>query len=264
MKNAITRSEDREAYQTNGATVLRGVISQEWLTRMADAIDRIHAGRPDVTIWAARTDPDFAAFARYPLIGQIAAEMMGATQARFYYDQLFVKAAQSDSPTPLHQDLPYWPIEGEEIVSIWIPFDRVQAASSVVQYVKGSHRWGKMFEPAPFRRGMPRPASLGSAGYEVIDDPQAIIDREEILCWEMEPGDVLVHHPLVLHFAKANESKETQRRAIALRYVGTNSQFLDRPGNFTRRPDRPSFYPTHEIITGAPITGEDYPLAWKE
>lgn len=254
--------QDRAAYQANGAAVLRGVVAPEWLNRMRLAIDRMHSSDPAITIWPSRTDAEFSAFARCPLFGQIAAQLMGADEARFYYDQLFVKAPQSDSPTPLHQDLPYWPIEGDDVISIWIPFDRVEASSSVVQYVQGSHRWGKLYEPAPFRKGAPPPDSQGSAAYEVIDNPQAIIEREQILCWEMEPGDVLVHHPLVLHFARPNESRSSTRRAIALRYVGPKSQFVDRPGNFMRRSNKPSFYPSHPIITGAQITGDDYPLVW--
>lgn len=258
----VTRRSERTAYERDGVIIMRSIVPSEWLDRMRQAIDRMHTAQPEVTIWASRVDVDFDAFARWQVLGQIAAEMMGADQARFFYDQLFVKAAQSDNPTPLHQDLPYWPIEGEDIISIWIPFDRVEASSSVVQYVQGSHRWGKLYEPAPFRKGVPRQAGLGSAGYEVIEDPQAIIDREHILCWEMEPGDVLIHHPLALHFAKANQSKTTQRRAIALRYVGPRAHFVDRAGNFMRRIDKPEFYPTHPIISGAPIIGDDYPLVY--
>lgn len=262
-KQRLVAAADRETYRRDGAIALRGVIPAAWIERMRSAIDRFHSANPQATIWMARMDEDFAALTRCPQVTEIAAELMEVPEVRFFYDQLFVRPAQSQTPTPLHQDLPYWPIEGADIISIWVPFDDVRAGNGVVQYVKGSQLWGKMYEPAPFTPGKARAADAGSAGYEVIEDPDALIEREQVLCWDLSPGDVLVHHPLTLHYALPNTSKAEHRRAVALRYVGPNSQFIDRPGNFMRRDPKPAGWPVHPILTGAPIVGPDYPLVWQ-
>lgn len=39
--------------------------------------------------------------------------------------------------TPLHQDLPYWPIRGQQIISIWAGFDPVTEQAGAVQYIRG-------------------------------------------------------------------------------------------------------------------------------
>lgn len=253
----------RDAYSSDGAAVVRNVLPSEWVARMRAAIDRYDASDRWNTVWMSRRDAEFAAFVRSSGLAQVAAELMGVDEVRFLYDQLFVKLPKSDDPTPLHQDLPYWPVEGRDIISIWVPFDPVWAENSVVQYVKGSHLWGRMFEPASFVKGRERNAEeTGSAGYEQIADPQALIDTHEVLCWELGPGDVLVHNPLTLHFSTPNRTEGAQRRAIALRYVGPDSRFLDRPGHFMKRAQLPAHFPQGPIATGTPLGGADYPTVW--
>jgi len=263
MALRFSSAHEREAYQRDGAIVIRSALDVNWVERMRAAIANLTSSSPSVTLWMARLDPEFAAFAAESGLAELAGELMGAERVNFFYDQLFVKQTRSDNPTPLHQDLPYWPVEGQQIISIWVPFDHVTLENSVVQYVKGSHRWGRMFEPVSFQKdGAKRAARVGSAGYEQIADPAALVAENETLSWELDPGDVLVHHPLTLHFATPNVSASESRRAIALRYVGPDSHFLDRPGNFMRSANPPPFWPRGPIISGAPIDGPDYPLAW--
>jgi len=65
--------------------------------------------------------------------------------------------------TPLHHDLPYWPVRGEQIISIWVLFDLATPESGAVTYVRGSHRWGKMYSPAAFgASGAPTPRTRAS------------------------------------------------------------------------------------------------------
>ena len=39
-----------------------------------------------------------------------------------YSDEFFIKGGGSNR-TPWHQDMPYWPLEGEKIASMWISLD---------------------------------------------------------------------------------------------------------------------------------------------
>ena len=51
--------------------------------------------------------------------------------------------------TPWHHDQSYYPVDGEDIVSLWIPVDPVPKEACVT-FVEGSHRWGKWFVPRLF------------------------------------------------------------------------------------------------------------------
>lgn len=254
-------AEDRAAYERDGVVVIRNAFSSHWVEKMRAAIAAMPAEHAMHSIWMAKFNPEFDAFMRHSGLGELAGQLMGVDRVSFLYDQLFVRAAESDIRTPLHQDLPYWPVQGNDIISIWASLDHVTRDSSVVQYIKGSHRWGRMFEPAPFGKDMDRAAKLGSSGYEVIDDPESLIAENDVLWWEMGPGDVLAHHPLTLHFATPNRSKATTRRAVAVRYVGPDARLIDRAGNFTRAPMRPDYWPP-AVVDGATLDEPHYPVVW--
>src|SRR6266481_6166006 len=80
----------------------------------------------------------------------IAAAMMGSRTVCFYHDHLLVKEPETAERTPWHHDQPYYPVDGGQICSIWLPLDPV-GRETAVEYIKGSHRWGRWFAPRFFR-----------------------------------------------------------------------------------------------------------------
>ena len=95
----------------------------------------------DINMWDE--DADFRSFAFESPAAEIAGTLMGSHEVRLFKDQLFIKEPGSlDAVTPWHHDLPYWCVDGDQICSIWLPLDAVDASNGAVEYVKGSHRWG--------------------------------------------------------------------------------------------------------------------------
>jgi ectoine hydroxylase-related dioxygenase (phytanoyl-CoA dioxygenase family) len=151
-------------YDRDGAAVIRNALPREWIDKMRLAVDRVisapsataieygkdGAGRyvGDYFVWMR--DPDFRDLVLGSPLPKLAAEIMGSTHARLFYDHLLVKEPKSTAETPWHQDLPYWPIRGDHVLSLWVPLDPVTIESGAVQYVAGSHKLGKMYAPRPF------------------------------------------------------------------------------------------------------------------
>lgn len=52
----------------------------------------------------------------------------------------------------------------------------------------------------------------------------------ELLTWDMDPGDCLVHHSLAVHGAPGISSQSGRRRAYATRWFGEDVRFDPRPG----------------------------------
>lgn len=96
----------------------------------------------------------------------IAHQLMRSRRVAFFYDQTFVKDPQTIDRTEWHHDMPYWPISGHQIVSIWLALTPVSSlppsppqssvaicdcaqidgvAASALEYVAGSHRWGTLY-----------------------------------------------------------------------------------------------------------------------
>ncbi len=275
---SITDAQTISEYEENGVCVVRNVLDPEWIARMGEATDRILAnpgpgsmeytpdgktGRyyGDFFIW--RRDPDFNEFMRSSPLPRLAAEFMQAEELRFFYDQLLVKEPRTAEHTPLHQDLPYWPIRGSQIISIWAGFDPVTEEAGAVQYIKGSHKWGKFYAPATFGSGSHFADIYREAGLEEMPDPDRLISENEMLFWDLAPGDVVVHHPLTLHFAPGNLTATGRRRGLALRYIGEDVTWDDRPGTFITNPNLAKTLPPMNLTDGESLHGELFPLIWK-
>lgn len=267
------------AYRDGGAAVIRGVLPLAWVECMGKAVDRILAnpGRASVEytpqgktgryygdffVWLR--DPDFKALMMDSPLPQLAAQLMGTQRVSFFYDQLLVKEPGTAEPTPLHQDLPYWPVRGEHIMSVWTPFDPVRFDSGAVQYVCGSHKWGRLYAPRSFGGDTGFAAMYAQSGFETMPAESVLLEGQRILKWETEPGDVVVHHPRTLHFSHGNARSDLRRRALALRYLGDDACFDARPGTFMDNPKVRALLPdgTYAFKNGERMINAAFPLVW--
>jgi ectoine hydroxylase-related dioxygenase (phytanoyl-CoA dioxygenase family) len=264
----VISDADIAAYDRDGVVCLRNAFDKGWVERLRNAVERdiAHPG-PSATNFAegstpgtffgdmfmSQHDPEFRAAALESPAGRIAASLMGAARADFFYDQLFVKEPGTAHPTPWHQDQPYWPVKGWQIASVWIALDRVDHSNGAVEFVAGSHKWGVNFRPTPFRKG--HEIKFTSSDLAVIPDIDADRGNYDIRRWEMEAGDCLVFHAMIVHGAPGNLTPGARRRGLALRYTGDDVRYDLRPGTF-------QFPHTPDLAAGAPMNCELFPKAW--
>jgi ectoine hydroxylase-related dioxygenase (phytanoyl-CoA dioxygenase family) len=258
LNSALVTQDDVEAFYRDGAICLRHIASNAMIDRMRTACDRIIAEEKRRTndqsprfhtkLFLWRTDEEFKSFAMDPSIVAIAADILKTKKVNLFADQLLVKEPGSAEPTPWHQDLPYWPLEGFQLCTIWMPLDPVSLESGAVQYIKGSHRWGKWFKPTSF-------IGEGYDGYPGIPIPDFDQERDqhEFLHWDTEPGDCIIHHPLVVHGATGNMHANLSRRAIAPRYAGDD--VIYKPLASHPRPEI-------TLRPGDPLDSAMFPVLW--
>ena len=55
---------------------------------------------------------------------------------------MLTKEPGTAKATPWHHDQSYYPIDGDQIVSLWIPVDFVDL-DAAIQFVRGSHSWNR-------------------------------------------------------------------------------------------------------------------------
>jgi len=226
------------SYEADGVVCLRGLFDADWFTRMHDASVRYMAGggersrtvdRPDETgkffssVFMSGSDRDFLAFRNRSPAAEIAATLMRVDQVRFWYDQLFIKEPTTVAPTQWHHDLPFWPFDGEHLVSIWLALTPATKASSGLEYIAGSHRWDKRFraitpdEDPAFTNPDLEPCPNFS---ERTDDPSL-----KFLSWDLAPGDCVCHHPLTVHGAGPNRSASQRRIGLSIRFFGDDVRY---------------------------------------
>ncbi len=253
-----------EQFQSKGAVLLKGVFL-DWVESAQAAIEenksnpswRERTYRPDdggapffqdYCVWS-QFDGYKALVADSPMPA-LAARLMTSKTARVFHDHILVKEPGNSVVTPWHQDQPYYLVEGQKTVSFWVPLDPVPRERTI-EYVAGSHQWGKSFRPKRFDGT----DLFENDTSEAVPDVDAERDNLEILGWAVEPGDAVAFSFRTLHGAPANASP-TRRRVISVRWVGDDARFVKRAGTTS-----PAF-PDLDYEDGAPFEGPNFPLLY--
>ncbi len=254
-----------EAFQTHGAVHLPGAF-KEFVSGAREAIEENKANpswrertyRPDdgrspffqdYVVWDQFDG--YRALVRDSAMPALAAELMQSKTARVFHDHILVKEPGNSVVTPWHQDQPYYLVRGPKTVSFWVPLDPVPR-DRTIEYIAGSHKWGKEFMPQRFDGTALRKGDRS----EPVPDIDANRDEYHILGWAVEPGDAVAFDFRTLHGAPANASP-IRRRVISLRWVGDDARFVKRDG-----PTSPAF-PDLQYEDGAPFEGDEFPLLYR-
>lgn len=209
----------------------------------------------DIGAWAVK--PGLRRCVETSPAAEIAARMLKSHKANFLYDQLFVKEPGTAARTPWHQDGPYWPVQGRQILSIWLALDDVTVESSGVEYLKGSHRWGKEFRPIHFGGDTEAYKMLPGETLPDIDALRKEPGNElDVVNWDMLAGDCLLHHSMTVHGAPGNASATQRRRAYATRWTGDDVVYAPREGQARITIDEPT------CRVGEPIDCAVFPCLW--
>ena len=253
--------EEVEAFHRDGVICARKVMPSRWIELATDAIERTKRkpsatgkllSKPDpgylndIFMWLA--DDAYKTFIFESPAARLAQQAMGSGTVTFFYDQVFVKEPGTNVPTPWHHDLTFWPVEGDQICSIWMPVDPVTRASSGLEYVRGSHRWKRRFKAVSPDY---HPYLLASD----LEDPPDINhhrDQYDLVNWDMEPGDVLMFHPLILHGSDGNSSATLRRRALSTRWLGDDVVYAPAKARMPLPPD-------HGLLPGDRLGGRFFP-----
>ena len=276
MNNQALRpiaDEDVERFWRDGAVCLPGMFDAGWVhalragteTAMANP-GKLATGRGaednksfyiELGLWSAHAA--FRDFVFNSPAPEIARRFLRTGKLNLFFDQLFVKEPGLQNKTPWHQDQPYWPVHGRQVLSIWFAMDPVTLATGGLEYVRGSHEWNRVFHPETFRPGNQAQAEkMAKLEGEKIPDIDAARDQYEFLSWDMQPGDILIHHGMSVHGAPANSSRSTRRRGYSVRWVGDDARWDPRPGILETIPG-PSLLPMPDEF-GGPMDSEAFPV----
>ncbi len=200
----------------------------------------------------AARNKSFHHFCTYGAIPEIAGALLASERVSFFGDQIFIKTAGTRERTAFHQDASYFDISGEQCCVMWIAVDPVTSESGGMKYWRGSHRSKELYAPNVFVSQTRLPGSEGEPLPDIDDNP----DAYDIVQFDVEPGDVLVHHYRTVHGTGGNASRYQVRRAASLRYCGDDIRFKARSGTPSQ------LHHTHRLQDGDSLCGPDFPTVW--
>jgi ectoine hydroxylase-related dioxygenase (phytanoyl-CoA dioxygenase family) len=265
VSERVTKA-DIDAYNKDGVVPLRGLIDGADLRKLRDAVeDDIRTPGPffhgyeseegkfhgNLRLW--ETHDAFRNMCLNSELPEIARTFFGASKINLLYDQLFVKESSMSQRTRWHNDQPYWPIRGWQVLSIWIALDKTTAENGRVEFIRGSHKWDRWFQPEVFGKSAAINQYERNPEFEDIPDIEADRENYDIISWDLEPGDVYVFHGLTVHGAGGNTLIDGRRRGYTVRYTGDDITYDIRPGL-----SQPLV--CADLAQGDPLDSERYPV----
>lgn len=136
----------------------------------------------------------------------------------------FSKDAGSSDDVPLHQDSTCWGISEQTGVTAWLALTPSTEVTGCLQVVPGTHG---IKEEHVVRNAA---SSMLPLGEEIAADYAA---SDLVNCY-LEPGEMSLHHPLLVHGSRQNQSSDIRRIGFAIRYISAHvSQTGDIKGHAT-------------------------------
>ena len=197
--------------------------------------------------------PEYLDFVQHSSAASMAGQLMNAQKAQFFHEHAFIKSAGTQRATPWHQDLPYYCVDGYKTASVYIALDKAES-DVAVQFVKGSHQWGKLFHPRIFENGDNFNHELNQ-NMESVPELSELKSRGQITAWSLEPGDAIVFDFRTLHGTSDAQVKNL-RRAFSTRWIGEDVTFCERPGEVSPP------YVNHGMKHGDPMREDWFPVFW--
>ena len=265
------KAEDIETFRRAGVVLLRGA-SSEWVDCLRAGLQR-NLDNPQQFAFPCESNPAgepgrfFDSYCNWQLIPEyldyvshstaasIAGQFMDSDCAQFFHEHAFLKAPGTQRATPWHQDLPYYCVDGSKTASVYVALDHADV-DVAVQFVRGSHRWGKLYYPRVFEDGSAFNDDQPATAMEAVPDIDGKRRDYDIAAWPLQPGDTIVFDFRTLH-GTGDATVNSLRRAFSTRWLGDDSIYCERPGE-TSPP-----YVDHGMKHGDRMREDWFPILWR-
>jgi ectoine hydroxylase-related dioxygenase (phytanoyl-CoA dioxygenase family) len=239
---ALACREEVEAYRPAIRTVLDAVAARHDGQGRIDDYDRLFT---QVTN-AWRLDERVRRFVFARRFAGVAARLMGVRGVRLYHDQALFKEPGGRA-TPWHRDQYYWPLDTDDMVTMWMALVDVPLEMGNMTFATGSHR------------------AADVPGLPIGDESAAILARYveakgfPLAEGALAAGDATFHSGRALHSARPNVS--AQRREVMTVIYFADGARLRAPENPFQEADARVFLPG--VKPGERAVSELNPLLYR-
>lgn len=245
LSSEIAISEEKiKSYRRDGHVCVRKICSQKELdaffTPIAETLETYRKERRKLedrdtyhkaflqvgNLWTRNEAVKKFVLARR--FGKIAADLMGVDGVRLYHDQALFKEPHG-GPTPWHQDQFYWPIEGNNTITMWMPFTEATVEKGAMTFASGFQNDGPMTQLA-----------IGDESARFFS--KKLRDEDLTLkTYELNPGDATWHGGWTPHKAPGNSTDE-MRPVMTIIFVDADAR-VSEPMNDKQPMDMKAFFP---------------------
>ena len=209
----------RQAYDENGFVIVRKAVDAGLARETAAHVHWLAERHPDIRPEQLHhdmlvTDPFMHRLVGDARLLDIVEQFIGPDIVMFAAHYI-AKPPRHGQEVLWHQDGSYWPLEPMEVTTIWLAATASTRANGCMRVLPGTQN-NRLLS----RREMidvPDGKNVLSSG---IHPSQ--IDDSQVVDLELEPGDVSIHNPRIIHGSQPNPS-DTWRIGLTLRYIPTST-----------------------------------------
>lgn len=241
----ILSESDRKFFEENGFFVVKGLIPEENIQKYAERFQQICNKEVDVPHMTVMKDVSSTNVARSErTINKIQDFMFDPVLFQYCEDPKILKYAEAfvgknimamhtmlinkppdsgkkTSRHPLHQDLHYFPFRpADRIVASWTAMQRVTRENGCLVVLPGSHK-GELL-----KHGYPKWEGGVNKMYHGIQEIDPNIPKVYL---EMDSGDTVFFHPLLIHGSGTNTSPRF-RKAISCHFASSSCDYVEVKG----------------------------------
>ncbi|XP_028809729.1 phytanoyl-CoA dioxygenase, peroxisomal isoform X1 [Denticeps clupeoides] len=247
LDTPLLTPEQRISYEDDGYLLIKNLVSEEDIERFKSEFERVCKKQVqipgmvvmrDVAISKSefvadqkavsklqdfQEDPELFRYCELPQILKYV-ECFTGPNIMAMHTMLINKppdAGKKTSRHPMHQDLHYFPFRpADRVVCAWTAMEKICRQNGCLVVLPGSHKGTLLEHDYPEWEGGVNKMYHGVRNY----DPQH--PRVHL---EMEKGDTVFFHPLLIHGSGMNKTKGF-RKAISCHYASANCYYIDVKG----------------------------------
>lgn len=239
------REEILRQFDKDGFYIFRNVLDQDlvaeanehvkWLTNRYPDLRPEHFHHPLI-----RNDAFWVRLVTDERILDLAEVFLGSSLACFTAHYI-CKPPRDGQPVLWHQDGAYWDLEPMAALGVWLAVDASTTENGCLQMIPGSHRLP--IQPPSLRNDKPNMLSSEVSASIV----QEWLDKAGTVPVELQPGDISVHHPNILHWSAENRS-DKRRCGLDMGFIATSTAIANE-----------GLYLDPLLVRGEPVEGvNDY------
>ncbi|MFC9228281.1 phytanoyl-CoA dioxygenase family protein [Streptomyces decoyicus] len=213
-------AEIAEQYEKNGFAILRNVIDQDVIAEARAHVEWLGTKYPELRPEEyhhplMRNDAFWVRMVTDKRLVDIAEYLLGPDVACFTAHYVS-KPPYDGRPVLWHQDGAYWKLDPMEALTVWLAVDESKEENGCLRMIPGSHRIP--IQPPRSRTDVPN-MLFSQAQDDLVEEWSA---RAGVVTIELEPGDVSIHHPNLLHHSEPNTSAK-RRCGLDIGYMAATT-----------------------------------------
>ena len=207
-------------YKQQGYVILRNVLDEsiveECRNHVAWLLKNFPDRRPEMLMHdLVKDDPFWIRLVSDDRLLDVTEQFIGSNIALFATHYI-CKPPKVGQQVLWHQDGSYWPLEPMDVITLWLAVTDSTRENGCLRIIPGTHD----LDLKEMNERQDVESVLGSSIHNKYVDESKAVDLI------LNPGDVSIHHPNIVHGSEPNNS-DKWRMGLTIRYIPTTTRITE-------------------------------------